>query len=218
MSLHDIQRPHPSSDLAQRLGPNAIRVMLCLMRDAYFDLVEREVIDLKMRENQITEEWYDCLVVRWPQSSIYPTYRPHSQKEDESGRISNRGNPPTIDFCFRAGWDRRVYFGAECKLVEATSKTLCDEYMKNGVCRYIEGKYGSKFSEGAMIGFVRQTQCADVAMGLRGRIVALGNPSGFEQTDLLAPFENHYVSKHNRVKGISPFTIHHLLFLFAQPA
>ncbi|MBN1690944.1 MAG: hypothetical protein JW901_07975 [Dehalococcoidia bacterium] len=211
-------RPQPSAELTEALGPHVVKVMLCLMRDAYFDLVKKDVIDLTMRENQITEEWYDCLIIRWPRSSLYPTFRPHSQKEDESGKTSSRGNPPTIDFCFRAGWDRLVYFGAECKLIEATNKTLCNEYVENGVCRYIEGKYGAKFPEGAMIGFVRQTPCADVAVELQTRIVALDNASGFDRTNLLAPFEDHYVSKHNRAKGISPFTIHHLLFLFVQTA
>ena len=220
MSLHQLaaRYPLPSDDLSEILGPSGIKMLLELIRDAYFELVQMRKVDLSMTENQITEEWCVCLLLIWPQSNAYCLgLSPIPQKEDESSRKSRRGSPPTIDFCFRAYWDRQAYFGAECKLIEANDKTLCDKYIENGVNRYIDGRYGQKFSEGAMLGYVRQTKCSDVAAEIRNRINSLAGSPQLIQTDVLLPFEDHYISKHSRLKGLPPFTIHHLLFLF-EPA
>jgi len=217
MSLHQLaaHSPLPSDDLSKILVPSGIKILLELIRDAYFELVQMRKIDLSMTENQITEEWYVCLQFIWPQSAAYHLkLAPIHQKEDESDRKSRRGSPPTIDFCFRAQWNRQAYFGAECKLIEANDKTLCDRYIENGVNRYIDGRYGQKFSKGAMLGYVRQTKCSDVAAEIRNRINRLAGSPQLVQTDKLLPFEDHYISKHSRLKGLSPFTVHHLLFLF----
>ncbi len=217
MSLHQLaaRHPLPGGDLSEILGPSGIKVLLELIRDAYYELVQMRIVDLPMTENQITEEWYVCLLSIWPQSNAYcPRLTPIHQKEDESARKSSRGSPPTIDFCFRARWDRQVYFGAECKLIEANNKTLCRKYIEKGVNRYIDGRYGQKFSQGAMLGYVRQTKCSDVAAEIRNRINHLTGSPKFVRTDELLPFEDHYISEHSRLKGLSCFTIHHLLFLF----
>ena len=67
-------------------------------------------------------------------------------------------------------------------------------------------------------GYVRQTKCSDVVNELRMRINALDDNPSFDKTELLIPFEEHYTSRHNRVEGLSPFTIHHLLFSLGQMA
>ncbi len=217
MSLHQLaaRYPLPGGDLSEILGPSGIKMLLELIRDAYFELVQMRIVDLSMTENQITEEWHACLLLIWSLADGHCLgVVPIHQKEDESSRESRRGSPPIIDFCFRARWDRQAYFGAECKLIEANDKALCDKYIKNGVNRYIDGRYGQEFSKGVMLGYVRQTKCSDVAAEIRNRINRLAGSPQFVRTDELLPFEDHYISEHSRLKDLSCFTIHHLLFLF----
>ncbi len=213
MSLQQSYHPQPPSDeLSRALVSGAVRVMLCLMRDAYFDLLQKHIVTQEMDENDITEEWFVCLQQRWQQSALF-SFVPIHEKQDKN-EAKSRGKPPTVDFCFRSEWDKHYYFGAECKLVEANDQTLCQRYIENGVNRYVDGRYGQDFPEGAMLGYIRQTCCTDVATELRNRIGALKDHPSFQHTDVLLPLEECYISRHNRPKGISPFTLYHLLFGF----
>jgi hypothetical protein len=214
LSVRDLtHRSLPTDDLSKILGPSGVKVLLELMRDAYFDLHQLKKVTLSMDENDITEEWFVWLQLRWRESNI--SLIPIPEKPDKSKAKPGK-MPPRVDFCFRSRWDDRSYFGAECKLIEANNSTLCSRYIKNGVKRYIDGRYGQKCSEGAMVGYIRQTKCADVVREIRFHLNKMEGVPCLDKTDLLLPFEEHYVSKHKRVEGWSPFIIHHLLFLFEQ--
>jgi hypothetical protein len=213
-----IQRTPPPEDLSKILGPSGLKVLLELIRDAYFCLRDKRIITLSMNENEITEEWYVCLLPLWPQSSVYPRFVPIHEKQDNTSKISKQGKSPTIDFCFRSEWSNQSYFGAECKLIEADNKILCDRYISNGVRRYVDGIYSQNCSDGAMLGYVRETDCGAVANELHMRISFLEGKPQLVRIDLLTPFREYYVSTHNREQGLSPFTVHHFLFLFKHQA
>lgn len=213
MSIRKSIQPHPiPKDLAKELGTGGIKVILELIRDAYFDLVHANVIDLTLDENQITEEWYIWLLERWKSQTgmnLKPIYQKGDRTKAKKGKI-----PPTVDFCFRSSWHQQVYFGIECKLVEANSKSLCDKYIHNGLLRFINCSYSSNCSEGAMLGYIRQTKCSEVAIQLVTRIAILDGSPALHQSNSLHPFEDYYISRHNRTNCISPFTIHHFLLIF----
>ena len=205
-------KPPIPDDLARTLEGGGIATILRLIRDAYFDLVQKRIVSFAMDENEITEEWFVCLQLRWQSTGL--SLVPILEKPDKTKKRGNRGKPPTIDCCFRSQWHRQSYFGIECKLVEANDKTLCDKYVQNGVQRFMDCRYSSKCSEGAMLGYVRQTLCSDVAMQLHTKINALNTGYKLSQTNQMLPFEAHYVSKHHREKCLSPFTLHHFLLFF----
>lgn len=216
MSLRDLTQVSASipNDFLATLGPKGVNLLLELMRDGYFDLRQKQKITLSMSENDITEELFISITQCWRYSRVPCSIIPVHEKQDKN-RAAKRGKPPTIDFCFRGDWDKKAYFGAECKLLEANDKTLCDHYVSQGMQRYLDGKYSPKCPDGAMLGYVRQTACSDVANELKMRINALAEEPDFYKTDTLTPFEEHYLSRHNLAKGI--FTIHHLLFFFELP-
>ncbi|MBK9092382.1 MAG: hypothetical protein IPM84_06310 [Anaerolineae bacterium] len=217
MSLHDLIGPQPLQpiELSRALGPDGVKRLLELIRDAYFDLVQSRKINRSMDENQITEEL--CIHIQKCQrlSGILPSVYVIHEKQDRT-QAKNTGKAPTVDFCFRGEWRDDVYFGAKCKIVEADNKKLCEEFVSNGVMRYVAGKYGQAFQEGAMLGYIRSTECEAVAAELRTRMEQLDGSPSLHRSDLLLPFQDYHTSCHQRVVGITPlFTIHHLLFLFA---
>jgi hypothetical protein len=217
MSLLDLTGPRPlqPTELSRVLGPNGVRRLLELIRDAYFDLVQSRKVNGSMDENQITEELCIYIQKRQHQGGILSSVYLVHEKQDRT-QAKDRGKAPTVDFCFRGEWRENVYFGAECKIVEADNKKLCDEYILNGVMRYVTGKYGWAFPEGAMLGYIRRTECEAVAAKLRTRVEQLEGSPALNRSDLLLPFQDYHTSCHRRVDGITPFfTIHHLLFLFA---
>ena len=218
MSLSDLTCPQPMqpTELSRALGPNGVRRLLELIRDAYFDLVQSRKVNRSMDENQITEEL--CIHIQKCQrlSGILPSVYVIHEKQDRT-QAKGRGKSPTVDFCFRGEWLAEVYFGAECKIVEADNKKLCDEYVSNGLTRYIAGKYGQAFSEGAMLGYIRSTDCVAVAAELGKRVAQLQGSPDLLRSPLLLPFQDYHTSRHQRVAGITPsIMIHHLLFLFAM--
>lgn len=208
--LTSVSAPVPD-DLSKILAPDGVKILLKLIYDAYCVLRDAKIVTLLMDENEITEELYVNLLSLWQKRNI--SLIPISEKQDRTLRSSRRGKAPTIDFCFRSQWDSQSYLGAECKRIEARNKELCDYYIAKGVQRYLDGKYSPKCSEGSMIGYVRETKCSEVAKELKTRINKLpGNP-GFIKAELIN-FEDHYFSQHERIKGLSPFKLHHLLFYF----
>ncbi|MDM8531988.1 hypothetical protein QUF63_12515 [Anaerolineales bacterium HSG25] len=125
--------------------------------------------------------------------------------------ILKQGKSPTIDCCFRNQLYKQSYFGIECKLVEANRKTLCNEYITNGIERFLDCRYSSKSSHSAMLGYIRKTTCQDVATKIKER---LPHDSKLNKTKQLLPFEEHYTSQHQRAACLSPFTLHHFLLSF----
>ncbi len=211
-----IHRPSPTDDFLEILGPGGIRVLLKIIRDAYISLYQQNSITLVMNENEITEKLFLLVLQRWRDNRRIPSsISPIHEKQDRSN-ADKCGRPPTIDFCFEGDWDTQAYFGAECKLIEANNKTLCNKYVNQGVDRYLSGKkYNPRCPEGAMVGYIRQTKCTDVAQEIHVRLQSLAGTPTLNKTDWLLPFEEHYFSNHQRQPDNSPFTIHHLLFHFS---
>lgn len=213
MSLRNfIQGATPvSRELLDELGPSGIKSLLELMCDAYFDLRGEKKDFSTMGENEITEEWVIHVMQRWRRSLVPLSIIPIHEKQDRSS-AGRRGRPPTIDFCFRARWDKESYFGAECKLIEADNKGLCDEYVEQGMKRYISGKYGPRHPEGAMIGYVRRTNCNAVVDEICARVSAFESDVDLEKSQELHPFDEYYLSTHQKPRSTTIFRIHHLLF------
>lgn len=205
-------KPRVPSDLAQSLGSKGVTTILDLIRDAYFDLLLKDNVTRTMSENEITEEWFVCLNKRWKSADL--SLVPIHEKADSTKKRSTKGKPPTVDCCFRHEWHHQSYFGIECKLIEANDKQLCDEYVVSGIQRFVSCQYGAKCSESAMLGYIRQTHCDDVATQLRMRVGMMCEKSEFVKADGMLPFDTYYNSQHQRTDCLSPFTIHHFLMFF----
>lgn len=211
MSLSTLrQRYKVSEDFAQNLGQGGLETVLTLMWDAYKDLIQDQVYEKSWKEVQITEEWFVRIQKRWKKSNISAI--PIMEKADSSkASKAKKGKKPTIDFCFRSYWDQNSYFGAECKLLDE-SNFLVREYIFEGVCRYLSGKYGSRCSSGSMVGYVQGTDLSKVLPKLDIAMSRFSESPSLTKKD--GTHENHYNSRHQRSMGLTPFELHHLFFLF----
>ncbi|HEU4328325.1 MAG TPA: hypothetical protein VFS21_34625 [Roseiflexaceae bacterium] len=217
MPIDNIDRPieKDPEDLIKILGERGTMLLLEIMRDAYFDLLKDNEKYEEMDEDQITENWFVRISQRWRQSSSIPfSIIPIHQKPDKS-KAKRRGKSPVIDFCFRGDWDKRVYFGTECKLVEADNKTLCNKYVNNGLMRYFDGKYNPICQEAAMVGYIRKTSFQNVAIEINARLRSKDSSWSLNKKEALMPFEGYYISTHTRTDKPS-FLIHHLFLTFTK--
>ena len=214
MELAHATFPFILVDLAKQLGDQGIRQLLTILATAYQDLYDRRWVGADSSEDSITEEWFVHILKRWRSENAFGLVPIH-QKQDMQ-KEKSRGRPPTIDFCFRDEFFPDSYFGAECKLLDQGSSTHLKNYLddKEGIGRFLSGKYAAHTGTGAMVGYVRHGDCNIVAEDVADGVKKLkGNPN-FKRSTPLPGFDQLYESKHRRNIGISPFICHHLLFAF----
>ena len=214
MRLSEPCRQYAPKDLAQELGPGGIRQLLLLLCKSYKDLLNSGFVQADTGEDTITEEWFVQIQKRWKRDRGISLV-PMSQKQDKT-KAAARGRPPTIDFCFRDEAFPECYFGVECKLLDADSAAYLGAYLddKEGIGRFLNGKYAARTGAGAMAGYVRTGEAKAVAAELKKAINTLtGNPT-LSKSAHLPGFEHLYESTHTRISGISPFICFHLLFAF----
>lgn len=203
-------------DLAAKLGKNGIIEIISIMWQGYYDLRADAVIEDTMRENKITQEWFIRVNSRWNTenraSRISLKLQPITQYEDDT-LAKEVGQPPTIDFCFRAWDEKEGYFGAECKNLYGTETTHIRRYIETGVGNYVNGRYGSCSSVSCVIGYVLAGSIADVVSKINEQGAISEYPTFL--TKLLGIKEAEYRSKHMRLLDGMPITLHHLFFDFA---
>ena len=202
-------------DLAEELGSDGIMTILRIICEAYKNLLILGKVKSAMNETRITEELFIELqaVMRTDEYRNLSLYPIHEKSHDRNGK--GRGKTPTIDFCFRDRWVRDRYFGAECKLLKENYRTLYDDYVAGGVCRYLTGKYSENCSIGSMIGYITSGNTGEIISEVKNRVDKTRNVSKMEKSDPINSFNEHYKSAHKREVDFSIFHIHHLFFSFA---
>lgn len=152
-------------DLAAKLGNNGIGVILGTMWLAFYDLKKEPNNYATMDEDSITVEWYAKIYDRWVSENraalVTLKLIPYTQYPDDTLK-KKIGKAPAIDFCFRAWNKNDGYFGAECKRLRTDQHLLVQEYIENGIKRFTSGKYGSRSTVSAMVGYVQFGEISDI--------------------------------------------------------
>ncbi len=216
MSLSDSPRPAVPKDVVKELGIAGVARLLKLMTDAYRDLRARKCVTAASAEDDITEEWFVQILLRWvPEMSLIPVH----QKQDPT-KAKPRGRRPTIDFCFRDRSERGAYFGAECKLLDEGDAGYMKAYLDDteGIGRFLDGRYAAHTGAGAMVGYVRTGKCDAVATELSDEMQKLKDSPTLCKSTVLCDFDQLYESEHKRDCAVPEFLCFHLLFGFNCPA
>lgn len=216
-SIKNISASNPvPTDLAKRLGRDGIGVILATLWLGYEDLYASGIITANTDEDTITVEWYSKVYNRWTSenraSQVNVNVIPINQYPDVTMK-KKRGKAPTIDFCFRA-WNRdEGYFGAECKRLKLNDMKLLQEYVDNGLIRFVSGKYSLMCSESAMVGYIQEGTISDIVSILK---VLLKTGTNIEEQLLreLKETNPQYRSAHKRIVDNQIITVHHLFFDF----
>ena len=123
------------------------------------------------------------------------------------------------DIVFFPGHDGDLYFCLEAKRLNArvkgVMKSLADEYVKEGMQRFVDGKYGRHVHHGGMLGYVLDGDVPramrNVLANIRARHEALGMPPPGEWSESTArPGDAHAKeSGHRRGHTATVFRLHH---------
>jgi len=212
---HGIYRFGNPYDLAQQLGEKGIARILEIVCEAYVVLQTKNLVTRGMSEDEITEELVSQIECVWRKSSVPISIVPINQKIDRT-LAKNKGKPPTIDFCFRHVWIKEAFFGFECKRLAEGNGVLSQEYVDNGLCRYLRGEYCSSGSAGSMVGYVISGNLVAVVRDVKTRVDIERAVNTMKIAFSIGSFREHYVSIHTRERGLSQFCVHHLFFDFVE--
>lgn len=109
--------------------------------------------------------------------------------------------------------DENIYYAIECKRVDNSSKKI-NEYIDEGILRFVEGKYSSEMPLASMIGFIEKDDPKIVKTHINNNLNQTKNiDTQLELTNyILEDFNDLYFSIHKRVRNPTSIYIFHLLF------
>jgi hypothetical protein len=123
------------------------------------------------------------------------------------------------DLVFFPGHDKSVYFCLEAKRLNArisgVMTSLADEYVKEGMRRFVDGKYGRLVHHAGMLGYVLDGDVTramrNVLSNIRAHHVALGmEPPGDWRESPVRPGDAHAKeTDHRRAHTDRRFLLHH---------
>jgi len=192
-----------------------IRV-LNLMIDCYFKIKKNEVIE-------------PCQLETFLRNVLVKKYLRVYKKDFEIGYLSFDIESGEIDInCRTIGFidikisnigyksllDEDEYYAFECKRLDGNS-SLNGEYVNEGICRFIDGKYSSKMSLSGMIGFVQKGDIHNIVKDINKKITSNTNINSIallEKYPVSEDFDCSYYSCHNRSSLKRPIDIYHLMF------
>ena len=109
--------------------------------------------------------------------------------------------------------DEDSYYAIECKRLDNYS-TKITAYVKEGILRFVEGKYSGKMPLAGMIGFIELGDPKDIVSKIKDKLenfTKIKTIKNFDQLELDDKFEFSYLSKHEREES-DPIDICHLMF------
>lgn len=150
-----------------------------------------------------------------------PVYTPRMK-----GGKSSPKEAKIIDIQCWGQWDQydKIYFAWECKLMADPSnrvyKDLPNEYIKEGIFRFIDGKYSSGLSDAGMLAYVLEGSVLNILKSINSSITGSRRVRKLAVADKLTKsssvdgFEDIYTSQHSRVVDSSRIRLHHLFLTF----
>jgi hypothetical protein len=124
------------------------------------------------------------------------------------------------DIVFFPSQHEEIYLCLEAKrlnaVISGVSRSLADEYVKEGMQRFVDGKYARSVRHGAMLAYVLDGNInramQNVENNIRNRLAELGmdNDGGFVASTIRPDDPRTKETRHRRAAEKAVFAIHHL--------
>lgn len=150
---------------ASQFPQNQVSNILKLVLDSWKTFNPPDVL----LEVPITKRFYSHLLANQDRSIHFfqINWEPYLVEDGETvGRL---------DLKFIQGWNVKVYFSLECKLLRVTRpsnqfESLAGKYVTEGMYRYFNGQYASNLDKGGMLGYVMDGQTGEAIQDVRHAI------------------------------------------------
>jgi hypothetical protein len=127
------------------------------------------------------------------------------------------GRPPTIDFVFRKGYRESSYLAFECKIVDDENDSSIQQYINQGVMRFLTGKYAKNETTGGMIAYLINREITKCVIKINEQIKRnMSDSNCLVKSSIILDFEGIYQSNHMKNPPNSRFLIYHLFLTFGD--
>lgn len=123
-----------------------------------------------------------------------------------------------VDFSFYFNTfprDQRRYLAVEAKRLRGRGASLASTYVKQGVLRFVKGKYSLGHDHAVMLGYVVVPPFVSaidkVKAAMDGHAHETHERTGFSPNTFFGPYPSTYVSRHEQIGAGRPFTLVHLI-------
>ena len=199
------------SDVIKR---NIIATVVALIEEAWKSVRKHKDINRASSEPTIAGVLYRELWKAKKKLGIADDKPPRIDDEASSRRNDESVKPDgRIDFKFIYTYTEHGFFGLECKRVSGSDADLAKEYVRQGLMRFVEGKYSPGHQAAAMLGFVidgdtpGSVSLIQNAVSEEGSTVRIKNL--WKPTDVFGKYSHLYTTSHLQRGQTYPITILH---------
>lgn len=229
MRLQDYApNPEDVPDSFSIIWPAFVKTVVLITIEAYYALVTTGKAQKTWEEDTFTVNLTKCLrpiAYRHPQNLRVQPWFHVITPEMEAGEVSpKKAKIIDIQLCGQWHQNARVYFAWECKLIADYSdrkyKDLVNEYIKNGIFRFIDKHYSAYVTDAGMLGYVLAGEVPIIveqinrSMKSSRRQRTLPASETLNQGTPVGNFEDIYSSSHARALTSPNITLHHMFLKF----
>lgn len=154
-----------------------------------------------------------CEIVRKKGLNIFVHWEHPAPTDAMKKGRADSGHSVRIDIAVY-GWrgvSRDPFLMIECKRLDLSD--LCRRYVKNGILRFVDGRYGSDVGYGVMVGYVLGGSLGHVVHRVNSYIESLlGSEHRMNDTEAVEELESVYLSLHSRKEPLPTIALTHLFF------
>jgi hypothetical protein len=176
-------------------------------------------------EEEISLRLY-CELVGAKNRSKYPFRFQLESVEVDIAKVAEVGREDIVVFPGSTNREE-IYFCMEAKRLNALSggtvRSLAEEYVQEGMKRYVEGKYASGVQHGMMLGYVLDGKKTTAIKKVHDKVVAdhaalgMATASGLGRSRYKSRGATLRETKHTRTTDSVDFWIHHTFLAPAKP-
>jgi hypothetical protein len=199
-------------EIASEIGPYTDLQLLRVVILAYKMLYDERIVDRSWPEDKITRELCVRIAVHTQKNSVnaiplhqYPIF-PKTMK---------RGKPPTVDFVFRRGYEESSYLAFECKIVDDAKDRSIQEYIGQGLMRFLSGKYARDEKIAGMIAYLINSEITSCVLKINEQIKQnVGDSNCLVKSSVVFDYDGVYQSNHKKPPVNTLFLIYHIFMTF----
>lgn len=250
--MRQLKQIVPSNVSAPFLHPNRwqafVKIVLEITIEAYQKMRQDHIAQGGWEEDTFTINLVDyirSIASSYPMSLIVKPQTWVFTDEMKKGAISPR-NASRIDIQLWGGhWDNyeQIYFAWECKLVidkpiYKKHNRLIPEYIREGIYRFLDGKYSSYVKDAGMLGYILAGDAKNIVKEINDKMLVPRKPRKSNSSTALSAnnksssshklnesdhlraynptneFNDIYISQHNRNFCADPIQLYHLFLTF----
>jgi len=194
----------PNPRLQLRIQQGHLRTALRILHNAWPATLADSRVSTTAHEDDITNVLRREMVC--VKKAMKPQPRFRIEREPQSDIVDDGTPIGLIDIQIGYAFDEVLYIAIECKRISSAGNTLARKYVREGIHRFVTGKYSGGHALGGMVGYVICGNPAACTTRVQQQLVkesveitGYDAESGWIESRSWVPYETLYESRHRQM-------------------